>query len=60
MAVHNLYLNAVNNYGNSKQKGEFIQPFTNGENVGSFSLSEPGIKKSHLIIMCYISTIILY
>lgn len=43
MAVHNMYMNAVNNYGNDKQKEEFIRPFTNGKNIGSFSLSEPGI-----------------
>jgi alkylation response protein AidB-like acyl-CoA dehydrogenase len=36
-------MNAVNNYGNDKQKEEFLQPFTDGKNIGSFSLSEPGI-----------------
>ncbi|XP_050442496.1 short-chain specific acyl-CoA dehydrogenase, mitochondrial-like [Adelges cooleyi] len=43
MAVHNIYLNAINNFGNKKQKEEFIRPFTSGENIGSFSLSEPGL-----------------
>ncbi|XP_025406459.1 short-chain specific acyl-CoA dehydrogenase, mitochondrial-like [Sipha flava] len=43
MAVHNMYMNAVNNYGNDKQKEEFLQPFTDGKNIGSFSLSEPGL-----------------
>lgn len=43
MAVHNMYMNAINNFGNDKQKEEFLQPFTNGKSIGSFSLSEPGI-----------------
>lgn len=43
MAVHNVYVNTVNNFGNSKQKEEFLRPFADGENLGSFCLSEPGI-----------------
>lgn len=43
MAVHNMYMNAVNNFGNDEQKEEFLRPFTDGKNIGSFSLSEPGI-----------------
>ncbi|XP_050525935.1 short-chain specific acyl-CoA dehydrogenase, mitochondrial-like isoform X2 [Daktulosphaira vitifoliae] len=42
MAVHNMYLNVINYFGNEKQKEEFIRPFVDGENIGSFSISEPG------------------
>lgn len=42
MAVQNLYVNALNNFGNDKQKEEFLRPFTDGKQIGSFSLSEPG------------------
>ncbi|XP_060879276.1 short-chain specific acyl-CoA dehydrogenase, mitochondrial-like [Metopolophium dirhodum] len=43
MAVHNIYVNAINNFGNDKQKEEFLRPFTDGKQIGSFSLSEPGL-----------------
>lgn len=42
MAVQNIYVNAINNFGNDKQKEEFLRPFTDGKQIGSFSLSEPG------------------
>lgn len=42
MAVHNIYVNALNNFGNEKQKEEFLRPYIDGKNIGSFSLSEPG------------------
>ncbi|XP_050521767.1 short-chain specific acyl-CoA dehydrogenase, mitochondrial [Daktulosphaira vitifoliae] len=43
MSVNNsLYLGPINKFGNAQQKEEFIRPFTNGENVGCFGLSEPG------------------
>lgn len=42
MAVSNVYVNTINSFGNDKQKEEFLRPFTNGKNIGSFSLSEPG------------------
>lgn len=42
MAVHNLVMNAVNSYGTADQKEQFLRPFVDGENVGSFCLSEPG------------------
>lgn len=29
-------------YGNEKQKQDFITPFTKGDRVGCFALSEPG------------------
>lgn len=43
MAVHNVYINAVSNFGNDKQKEEFVRPFADGINLGSFALSEPGL-----------------
>lgn len=43
MSVNNsLYLGPINKFGNDKQKEEFIKPFTTGEKVGCFGLSEPG------------------
>lgn len=46
MAVQNIFINAVSNFGNDKQKREFIPEFSNGENIGSFSLSEPGKRRN--------------
>lgn len=44
MSVNNsLYLGPILKFGNDKQKQEFITPFTTGEKVGCFALSEPGI-----------------
>lgn len=43
MSVNNsLYLGPVLAFGNEKQKKEYIEPFTNGEKIGFFALSEPG------------------
>lgn len=43
MSVNNsLYLGPVYKFGNDKQKEEFIRPFTNGQKIGCFALSEPG------------------
>lgn len=43
MSVNNsLYLGPINKFGNDQQKEEFIKPFTNGDKVGCFGLSEPG------------------
>jgi alkylation response protein AidB-like acyl-CoA dehydrogenase len=30
-------------YGNEKQIEEFVKPFLNGERIGCFALSEPGL-----------------
>ena len=30
-------------YGNAEQKEKFLKPFLNGDRVGCFALSEPGI-----------------
>lgn len=43
MSVNNsLYLGPINHWGNTKQKEKFITPFTNGQKIGCFALSEPG------------------
>jgi Acyl-CoA dehydrogenases len=43
MSVNNsLYLGPIKKFGTDKQKEEFIRPFTTGERVGCFALSEPG------------------
>ena len=43
MSAHNsLYLSPINEWGTYKQKEKFLQPFTNGNKIGCFALSEPG------------------
>lgn len=43
MSVNNsLFLGGVLKYGTEAQKEKFIRPFTTGERVGCFALSEPG------------------
>ncbi|KAF4520942.1 hypothetical protein B566_EDAN008917, partial [Ephemera danica] len=43
MSVNNsLYLGPINKFGTPEQKKKFITPFTAGERVGCFALSEPG------------------
>ena len=43
MSVNNsLYLGPILKFGNSKQKEEYISPFTDGSKIGCFALSEPG------------------
>uniref|UniRef100_T1PP05 Short-chain specific acyl-CoA dehydrogenase, mitochondrial n=1 Tax=Musca domestica TaxID=7370 RepID=T1PP05_MUSDO len=43
MSVNNsLYLGPIAAFGNAKQKEEFITPYTTGDIVGCFALSEPG------------------
>lgn len=43
MSVNNsLYLGPILKFGNKKQKEQFISPFTGGDRVGCFALSEPG------------------
>lgn len=42
-SVHNsLYFGPILNWGNDKQKQQFVQPFLTGERTGCFALSEPG------------------
>lgn len=41
--IHNaLFADVIDKYGTPDQKKEFLPTFVNGENVGSFALSEPG------------------
>ena len=41
--VHNaLYLAPLLKFGTEEQKEKFVTPFTRGETVGYFALSEPG------------------
>ncbi|XP_031637102.1 short-chain specific acyl-CoA dehydrogenase, mitochondrial [Contarinia nasturtii] len=43
MSVNNsLYLGPLLSWGNDQQKSDFVQPFTMGDRVGCFALSEPG------------------
>lgn len=43
MSAHNsLYLGPVKNFGNAAQVDQFIRPFSGGERIGCFALSEPG------------------
>lgn len=43
MSVNNsLYIGPLQGFGNEKQKEEWITPFTTGDRVGCFALSEPG------------------
>lgn len=43
MSVNNsLYLGPINYYGTQEQKESWITPYTSGENIGCFALSEPG------------------
>ncbi|XP_073832919.1 short-chain specific acyl-CoA dehydrogenase, mitochondrial-like [Musca autumnalis] len=42
MGVNNLYLGAVMSSGTEQQKKDFVTPYTTGEKVACFQLSEPG------------------
>ncbi|KAJ8972110.1 hypothetical protein NQ314_000336 [Rhamnusium bicolor] len=43
MSVNNsLYLGPILHWGTPDQKEKFVKPFTNGDKVGCFALSEPG------------------
>lgn len=33
-------------FGSQEIKKQFVEPFVNGERVGCFALSEPGMKRS--------------
>ena len=37
-----MYLGPLESFGNESQKKAFIEPFTSGERIGCFALSEPG------------------
>lgn len=40
--MQSLYSWPIMKYGTEEQKQEFIAPFTQGEKIGCFALSEPG------------------
>ena len=40
--LKSLYIGPILKYGNEEQKKQWITPFTTGEKVGCFALSEPG------------------
>jgi len=43
MSAHNsLYLGPIKYFGNEAQKQEYVAPFTDGNKIGCFCLSEPG------------------
>ncbi|KAG8234849.1 hypothetical protein J437_LFUL014698 [Ladona fulva] len=43
MSVNNsLYLGPLQKFGSKEQKEKYVRPFTGGERVGCFALSEPG------------------
>ena len=43
MSAHNsLYIGPLKYFGNDQQKQDHVQPFTAGDKIGCFGLSEPG------------------
>lgn len=45
MSAHNsLYIGPILKNGNDAQKKMWVEPFTKGDKIGCFSLSEPGNK----------------
>lgn len=42
MGVNNLYLGAVQQHGTEQQKQDFLVPYTQGEHIAFYALSEPG------------------
>ncbi|XP_061393656.1 short-chain specific acyl-CoA dehydrogenase, mitochondrial-like [Musca vetustissima] len=42
MAVNNLYLGSVMAFGSNEQKHKYVTPYTTGEKIACFQLSEPG------------------
>ncbi|TRY99001.1 hypothetical protein DNTS_011973 [Danionella cerebrum] len=42
LLLQSLYLGPILKFGSEEQKKQWIQPFTSGEKVGCFALSEPG------------------
>lgn len=43
MSVNNsLYLGGIQKFGNAEQKKKYLLPFTKGDKIGCFALSEPG------------------
>ena len=49
MSVNNsLYTGPIDKNGTHEQKEQFIAPFTTGDKVGCFALSEPGLCQNSL------------
>lgn len=43
MSVNNsLYLGPVYKFGSDEQKNKYVRPFSGGQKIGCFALSEPG------------------
>lgn len=40
--LQSLYLGPILKFGSEEQKHQWIAPFTSGEKIGCFALSEPG------------------
>lgn len=40
--LKSLYLGPILKFGSEEQKHQWISPFTSGEKIGCFALSEPG------------------
>lgn len=60
MSVNNsLYLGPINKFGNDKQKEEFITPFTSGQKIGCFGLSEPGKLKQKFVNIAFFCIILI-
>ena len=49
--LKSLYIGPILKHGNEEQKKQWITPFTTGEKVGCFALSEPG--ESFSLMSCF-------
>ena len=47
-----LYLGPIQKYATEAQKEKFLKPFLNGDRVGCFALSEPGLCMSRWVCVC--------
>lgn len=43
LSPQSLYLGPILKFGSKEQKQKWITPFTSGDKIGCFALSEPGI-----------------
>ena len=43
ICLQSLYLGPIQKYATEAQKEQFLKPFLNGDRVGCFALSEPGL-----------------
>lgn len=49
LCSQSLYIGPILKFGSEEQKQQWIMPFTSGEQVGCFALSEPGKCDPHLV-----------